>query len=57
MKIFTILFMIFLSSPLLAQNTNSCPDRGINPNTFCLPGMVWNEEQKNMCNYGLKSTN
>ena len=46
MKIFTILLIMFISSPLLAQNTNSCPNRGINPDTFCLPGMVWNEEQK-----------
>lgn len=46
MQIFIVTLIIFLSNPLKAQNENSCPNRGIDPNTFCLPGMIWDEEQK-----------
>ncbi|MDA8812297.1 hypothetical protein N9N29_06905 [Amylibacter sp.] len=46
MKILALLSMIFFTSPLLAQGTNSCPNRGLDPNTFCVPGMIWNEELK-----------
>ena len=46
MKILAVLSMILFTSPLLAQGTNSCPNRGLDPNTFCVPGMIWSEELK-----------
>ena len=46
MKILAIFMIILFSNPLFAQNTNSCPNRGLDPNTFCLPGAVWDQDLK-----------
>ncbi|MDB9991553.1 hypothetical protein OAD94_03515 [Amylibacter sp.] len=46
MKILAIFMIILFSNPLFAQNTNSCPNRGLDPNNFCLPGAVWDQDLK-----------
>lgn len=35
---------VFISAQVAAGEVPACPDRGIDPDTFCPLGMVWSEE-------------
>ena len=47
-KVKTIILVIFIlqATTAVAQNAPSCPDRGVDPMTFCLPGMTWDQNLK-----------
>ena len=41
---FTSLFIIAFSSSVLGKESPECPNRGVDPSKFCLPGQMWDEE-------------
>jgi hypothetical protein len=44
--ILTSLLIIFCANLSLAQGAPSCPDRGTDPQTLCLPGTTWDPQTK-----------
>jgi len=44
--ILTSLLIMFCANPGLAQGAPSCPDRGTDPQTLCLPGTTWDPQAK-----------
>ena len=44
--ILTSLLIIFCANLSLAQGAPSCPDRGTDPQTLCLPGTTWDPQAK-----------
>ena len=42
--ILTSLFIIICATTGLAQEAPSCPDRGTDPQAFCLPGTTWDPQ-------------
>ena len=40
------LIVIAFSSSVLGKESLDCPNRGVDPSKFCLPGQIWNEEIK-----------
>jgi len=48
--IFTSLVIVALSSSVLGKEGLECPNRGVDPSKFCLPGQTWNEEIKECVN-------
>ena len=46
MKTIILVIFILLANTAVAENTPSCPDRGADPMTFCLPGMTWDQNLK-----------
>ena len=45
-KLITTIVLIFIATVGMAQEAPSCPDRGTNPSSFCLPGTTWDETAK-----------
>ena len=39
-----ILETFFIFGQVAAQDIPACPDRGVDPKTFCPVGMEWNKE-------------
>ena len=46
MKTIILVIFILLANTAVAENAPSCPDRGADPMTFCLPGMTWDQNLK-----------
>ena len=46
----TSIFIIVFSSSVFGNEEPECPNRGIDPSKFCLPGQIWNEEMKKCVN-------
>ena len=46
MKTTILVIFILLANTAVAENAPSCPDRGADPMTFCLPGMTWDQNLK-----------
>ena len=44
----TIILVIFMlqATTAVPQSAPSCPDRGVDPMTFCLPGLTWDQNLK-----------
>ena len=47
---FKFLFIVALSSSVLGSEDRECPNRGVDPSKFCLPGQIWNDEIKECVN-------
>ena len=45
--LFILAALLWTTAPLFAQSEKpACPDRGVDPSTFCPYGSVWSEKDK-----------
>ena len=44
------IYLLTIYSFAFGQDGAECPNRGIDPSKFCIPGQTWNEEMKKCVN-------